>query len=527
MKKTKVFLIIVYLLVIPSLSYLEEITNYSREMQQAITLYREGKNPDAMDKFMDILVNGTPEEKALANEYISKITQGIKYNEDTNKASKMLSLPSSLSSSNSKSTLSNTTSNQKQDDLKDKDNSESNLDISINVSKKIEEMKRTFLYSLSRKNFLKIYMDDSNNNPNYILIKEDKVFNEDITFNEKIIEDINQLAGLITIIGKTVITVIPNGSLNGNMKISNIRKATALHSFFTSYGISPSKIKLDVIGNSVSVSKKVDDTNGIILAFDYSKEPELKISQEKPQVSISLYPSKINPFNNESVIIEFSVIEGLNPLSSWKLLLNKIEKGQKTIIQKIESTQPILNQIYFNGREKTVGAYYPEGEYEFFLEASDIKGNNVSVKKGFYIVGSNQAFTLKEKSKETSKLDNKKNNTSKKSSNKLDSKDLNTNTKNFWKIYFESETLDITDKSKKSIEELVIRYKELKKDPKLKIYITGFASLKEKDAKKVALKRANAVKNYLIKQYNVNPKRFVVKSQVVKINKRVVEVVLK
>ena len=91
MKKIKTILIL-FLLGLSPPTYLEEIKNYSREMQQAITLYREGKNSDAMDRFMEILVNGTPEEKALANEYISKITQGIKYSEDLSKADKQLKL---------------------------------------------------------------------------------------------------------------------------------------------------------------------------------------------------------------------------------------------------------------------------------------------------------------------------------------------------------------------------------------------------------------------------------------------------
>ena len=43
-------------------------------MEQAIRLYHEGEDTEAMDRLMAILVRGTPSEKALANEYITKIT---------------------------------------------------------------------------------------------------------------------------------------------------------------------------------------------------------------------------------------------------------------------------------------------------------------------------------------------------------------------------------------------------------------------------------------------------------------------
>ena len=514
MKSRKIFIISMFFIITPFSSYLEEIKNYSREMQQAITLYREGKNPDALDRFMDILVNGTPQEKALANEYISKITQGIKYNEDPK-------IDNSVKTSTSTFFFSPKTESQSKEVKNDKlssttDKSQDDADISLKVARKIDDIKNSLLYALYRKNFLKIYIDNENKKVEYILIKEDLVFNEDVTFNEKVIDDMSKLAGLITVFGKVQVTVVPKGAISGNMKISNIRKATVLHSFFTSYGISPSKIKLDLTGNSTSISKKVDDRDGIILAFDYSNSPELKTHEEKPQVSLSIYPSKINLYKDEAAMIEFSVIEGKNPISSWKLLLNKIEKEKQIIMQKIEDTYPTFNQIYFNGREKTVGSYYPSGEYEFFLQATDVKGNTVSVKRSFYIEGdklSNLNFE-KERKEESEKT-------------KIVSSSQKTTTSNLWKIYFNSNTLNITDISKENVRKIVEEYKRLKKDPKIKIYITGFAFIKEKDAKKLAYKRAEVVKNYLIKTYKVNPKRIVVNYEVVKFYKKIVEVRLK
>jgi outer membrane protein OmpA-like peptidoglycan-associated protein len=510
MKIIKILLIVAVSMLLITNAYLEEIKNYSREMQQAITLYREGKNSDAMDRFMDILVNGTPQEKALANEYISRITQGIGP-EKENKPDKTVKTIS-------------TDSVQYPNIMESKSESEiKSNNIALNVSKKIEDIKNSVLYSLYRKNFIKIYMDESNKKPNYILLKQDRIFNENMTFNEKVIEDINQLCGLITLLGRVVITVIPNGAISGNMKISDIRKANVLYSFFTSFGISPAKIKLDVIGTNISVSKQVDDTNGILLSFDYSSDVQLSLSQDKPSVSLSVYPNRINPFKDEASVVEFAVANGKYPLSSWKLLFNKREKDQKVIFQRIEGTEPVLNQIFFNGREKTVGSYYPVGEYEFYIEASDVKGNNAAISKTFYILGESTPSKYSVTQKELPKTSVKP--LSKTVSN---NKSLKKNRENsLWKIYFEKNSFNITQKSKESIEQLVEEYKKYKKNPKLKIYITGYASSKEKDNKKVSYKRANAVKNYLVKQYKVNPKRIVIATKIVNLNKRIIEAILK
>ena len=66
----------------------------SRNMEQAIRLYHNGQDNDAMDRFMDILIKGTPSEKSLANEYISRITlrmnSGVSYPGAASKSSPVL-----------------------------------------------------------------------------------------------------------------------------------------------------------------------------------------------------------------------------------------------------------------------------------------------------------------------------------------------------------------------------------------------------------------------------------------------------
>ncbi|MDE2313864.1 MAG: hypothetical protein KGL04_06795, partial [Elusimicrobia bacterium] len=47
----------------------------SQEMKQAIRAYKKGDDLTAMDGFMDILTNGVPSERTMANEYLNLLTR--------------------------------------------------------------------------------------------------------------------------------------------------------------------------------------------------------------------------------------------------------------------------------------------------------------------------------------------------------------------------------------------------------------------------------------------------------------------
>lgn len=517
MKRDLFYIITIFMLSINTIL----AQNYSKQMQQAILLYQEGKNTDAMDRFMDILVSGTPEEKIIASEYISKITQGVPPTTTQKTDIKLIT----TKDDNKKETK--TRKKEKKTKEEQTLSSEISQDeiLAKKVSDKIKEMKSEFLVSLYRKTFIKIYMDQNNENPNYILIKEDRIFNEDLTFKSNILEDLKMIAGLLTILGKATVTILPNGSITGNMKIANVRKATILHSYFQSFGLSPTKLKLDIIGSSwqSAISKRLDDFEGIIIAIDYSKEPDLSIEADTPQVSIALYPSIIDTSKNQTSIVEFSVLKGKNPIASWKLFLNKKTKPIDTNIQKIENTIPVNSMIVFNGREKFIGNEYEPGEYEFILEASDTKGNTSTARKTITIISQSKNIGVKkiEEKKQTDNIVSKKSKIQK----TIDSKTAHKNKKDiFYKIYFEKDSFNITKLSQEALENFI---EDIKGFPNSKILITGYAHSKEDKPKTVAYKRANTVKNQLIKKYKISSKRIEVTTKVVNFKKTIVEITLK
>ncbi|MEF3280165.1 MAG: hypothetical protein K6357_04280 [Elusimicrobiota bacterium] len=504
--------IIIFMFIFPAHT-LQGEENYSREMQQAIRLYEEGKNTDAMDRFMDILVSGSPEEKSLANEYITKITNGVP--------------PQTSIKDNKKITVVNTPPSNSSTKTQVETREISDEEVILKkVSDKIKQIKSDILIDLYRKRFIKLYMDESNQKPNYILIKEDQIFNDDLTFNQKVMDDLKKFAGLFTALGKVSVTIAPNGSITGNMKISNVRKASILHSYLISYGLSPTKVKLDMMGSNVSVTKKIDDLDGILFILNYDKEPELvSYENQLPQTYISAYPDRINPQKDEASIVEFSVIMGKNPIASWKLILSKKDNsGRKFAVQKLEGTDVLSSQILFNGREKILGDYYEDGEYEFSLDASDVKGNTSFSKKTIYITGSTvgekkEGVSVKSKDITPKKIAKVANNNA-----ALKSKNSVSLSKVFYKIYFETNTFKITKNSLLKLEQLANTYKDY---PKSKIVLIGYGYVKEQKPKTAAYKRANAVKNWLVKNYKIDVKKIIIETKVVNIKKIIVEASLK
>lgn len=514
--KRKIKISILCFLILLSYDYAQ---NYSKQLQQAILLYQEGKNTDAMDRFMDVLVSGTPEEKTVASEYISKITQGIGPQQKTSNTSDTKIV---TSKNQSAQTNSYSTENKQANDNSQPDRELTEQDIiAKKVNDKLKQFKNDILVSIYRSNFIKLYMNETNDKPLFIVLKEDKIFNDDMTFKTAVIGELKQLAGLIDALGKVTITMIPNGAISGNMKIANVRKATTIHSYFLSHGISPTKIKIDIVGNysTTQITKKIDDFDGIIMIFDYSKEPELVIDSEFPAAYIALYPDKINTDMDEVCIVDFAVLMGKNPLATWKLLLNKKTNTYSQSVQKIENTVPIHSQIVFNGKEKFIGNNYEPGEYEFLLEVTDTKGNTSRASKNLVIISGSQTInskTIAKKNEEKKTEPKKPAQNEKKSPSSL--KDI------FYKIYFKPQSLEITDISMQALGDFLNDIKGFKNS---KIIITGYAYSKESKPKTMAYRRALTVKNALVKKYHVKSSRIILNTKVVNFKKTICELKVK
>ncbi len=549
-KKILVVLILEAIVFLPWLAVSQNRIS-SREMEQAIRLYQEGKDNDAMDRFMDILVKGSPSEKALANDYINRITMrmntGIDTTDDSSNAP-VREIPSQNEfrpKIETQKYIEKSSAESEKTKRQEKEATSNNVDVAKKIFKKIEEMRKGILLSISKVDSFKIYMEDQNT-PVAVLINEDEIFSSGITFKPKAIEHLQSLASLIFATGEASVMIVPKGVATGEIEIASIRRAIAINSYLTARGLSPARLNVNLTGSNIALPKEVTNVNGILCLFDYKKEKKLKAEDDMktggPRVSIGIYPTAISAFKGEGAIVEFSVFEGSGGLPTWKFEIYRVNSDNTVIaIQSVEGQGPKYSQTFFNGREKIFGAYYPSGKYIFSITASDLNGKETTEKRFLLLKptpeeekklsSSNIGKEIKTSRTLASKPIKKTSVATKKQSSykKTSKKSVSTQTQNLkestgqvvYKIYFLTGKIEITPNSKKKLEHIASTVDNY---PDSRIEITGYAYKKEKNPASMAKKRAYAVKKELINKYGIDPKNIIQKTYVSPTLKTIAEV---
>lgn len=367
----------------------------SRSMEQAIRLYHEGQDSEAMDRFMDILVKGTPAEKALANEYISKIT--LRMNTGVNTVKGGSAEPETLTEVSGPKTDPDERPKAKaaprEEEAVDEETSDQDrLDdaqaqkdrVSGKISAKIAQMRRDLLLELGRGDAVKVYMADSM--PRALTLDPRYFFSSDNSFRPGSEKLLAALSGLLFTLGKANCLVLPEGSAEGDVKIGSIRRAIAMNSYLEQRGISKARLEINLTGADARFPKELTNIKGMIFIFDYDKAPRLKdledMQTKGPKVSLGIYPTAISVQNNEGAIVEFSAFESPVGQPSWKFQIYEVQAdGSRLLLQDISGSGPQYNQSFWNGRKKFFGAPYPSGRYLFTITATDVEGRDTSLSR--------------------------------------------------------------------------------------------------------------------------------------------------
>lgn len=362
----------------------------SRSMEQAIRLYHEGQDTEAMDRFMDILVKGTPSEKALANEYITKIT--LRMNTGVNTIKDAGAEPTALTQvSPARPAVQTEAVGMKPQSRQMREIEEEELGpqdekdrVAEKVASKISLMRRDLLLELGKTEAVRIYMGDGM--PKAVTLDPNFFFTADAAFRPGSDKLLNSLAALIFTLGKANCLILPEGSAEGDVKIKSIRRAIALNSFMESRGISKARLEVNLTGTDVRFPKELTSISGVIILFDYDKQPRLQdledIRTKGPKVSLGIYPTAIAVHNNEGAIVEFAAFESPKGQPSWKFQIYEIQKdGSRLLLQEISGSGPQYNQSFWNGRKKFFGAPYPTGKYMFVVTAADMEGRETSISR--------------------------------------------------------------------------------------------------------------------------------------------------
>ncbi len=367
----------------------------SRSMDQAIRLYHEGQDSEAMDRFMDILVKGTPAEKALANEYISKIT--LRMNTGVNTIRGGSAGPETLNEVSgpkresperpaSKASVREdyAADEESADQEKLSDRQAQQERVADKISAKITQMRRDLLLELGRGDAVRVYMAGAM--PRAITLDPNYFFASDSSFRPGTQKTLAALSGLLFTLGKANCLLLPEGSAEGDVKINSIRRAIAMNSYFESRGISKSRLEVNLTGADARFPKELTAIKGMIIIFDYDKAPRLKdledLQTKGPKVSLGIYPTAISVQDNEGAIVEFSAFESPIGQPSWKFQIYEVQAdGSRLLLQDISGSGPQYNQSYWNGRKKFFGAPYPSGRYMFSITATDVEGRDTSLSR--------------------------------------------------------------------------------------------------------------------------------------------------
>ena len=361
----------------------------TRPMEQAIRLYHEGQDNEAMDRFMDILVKGTPSEKSLANEYISKITmrmntgvQTVKDQGSEGGVMKDVAGTRQVPVQKQEPVRPQASSGEEAPVQEEPRAQKERIDDKIN--EKIAEMRRTVILELNKSSALKIYMGEPL--PRAVAINPRYLFANETAFKANAAADLSNLAGLIFTLGKANILILPEGTVEGDVKIKSIRQAIALNSYLVSRGISQSRINLNLTGAEIKLPRELTSVNGLVILFNYDTAPKLKesgdVQSNGPKVSLGVYPTAISVQKNEGALVEFSVIESPVGKPSWKFEIFSVQADNSIIsLQKTDGYGPQYNQSYWNGRRNFFGAPYPSGKYMFSVTASDGEGRETNLRR--------------------------------------------------------------------------------------------------------------------------------------------------
>ncbi|MBI4802695.1 MAG: hypothetical protein HY796_09260 [Elusimicrobia bacterium] len=364
----------------------------SRSMEQAIRLYHDGQDNEAMDRFMEILVKGTPSEKSLANEYISKITMRMNsgvatFNDRAPEEGALKEVPAGKPQQVPvrKSPAAAEDLTPSEAEAADAASARSQRErMAAKISEKITGMRRNILLELNKSDAVRIYMDEAM--PRAVTINSAYFFANETAFKPDAAGLLTNLAGLIFTLGKANCLILPEGTVENDVKIKSIRRAIALNSYFASRGVSQSRLDVNLTGGEIKFPKELTNLSGIVMLFNYDKEPRLTqledLRAKGPKVSLGIYPTAVSTQKNEGALVEFSVFESPLGKPTWKFEIFSVQPDNSIIqLQKMDGYGAQYNQSYWNGRKNFFGAAYPSGKYMFSVTAADSQGLETNMRK--------------------------------------------------------------------------------------------------------------------------------------------------
>jgi gliding motility-associated-like protein len=234
--------------------------------------------------------------------------------------------------------------------------------------------------------------------------------------------------------------------------------------------------------------------------FSYSGK--IFIDTQKPVVKLSKQKDSFVPSTEKNILFSFEINDNFN-IEWWYF---SIINDQDISVKEIKGTNATKEQFLWDGKDEFYKEEVKPGIYKVVLKASDSSGNISSVSTQIKI----------EKPFEVARVQQEEIKTKKEVSETGKIKQETEKTKNIKEITLKWKTQILFDYNKTTISKANMKIveqvaKTLKLFPLQKVSIEGHADINEPSPFELSKQRAEYIANLLIKEYNINKERLVIR----------------
>jgi outer membrane protein OmpA-like peptidoglycan-associated protein len=396
----------------------------SKQMRLAVDLYERGDDLEAMDRFMEVLMRGNPNERPMANDYLNLISQrmaiGTRLPEQSIRRPGATTIeredakprvrqeeparprrrdPSKLIQEYPPAPApkrADPMPRRPRGDYEPKRRKLSREDRRLmkkEIDGKIRARSRSLLGALRRWEDITVRMANSRL-PRAIGIPPSLLYESDLRFKKDSGKILDLLSELVFSLGATQVVILPEGAILGEAKIMDMRRTMGISSHLLKAGIAPARLRVNLLSTQVDVPQDLTNYKGVLLVFVYNQPLTLSTENEVgaeagPPLSLGISPESLDPREGDGVIIEFSVMEPPAGLMSWRFQLRGAteEGGDFAPLQEVKGSAPVFHQIYWNGRRRYFGENFPPGRYEAVLSATDMKNRTRKLRSWIKVTG--------------------------------------------------------------------------------------------------------------------------------------------
>ncbi len=263
---------------------------------------------------------------------------------------------------------------------------------------KIESMTSAAIEKINAVKGVHLYMRDGQ--PDALDIDPEVLFDKN-KFKTSALPLLNNIYELLALTQGSAYVILPPGSYTDDVTLSGIRQAMALNSYLINRGISQGKLHYNMGLADQEPPARFANLNGVAVVFDYDAKLPANLEKNENNVKAPLLSMAVVPLCHaidrslgEAFVIDFSVLETVNPVDNWMLqVVQHGRDGNFYVVRQLEGFTPVYHQILWNGRKGIIGPELPCGKYTLVLTATDLKGEKQTLRRRIVVKCSDQKTT--------------------------------------------------------------------------------------------------------------------------------------